>query len=126
MVARLIGLLIAAQGVLGLADPETFVTMVRRFQTAPVIYLAAVIRALFGVVLVVAAPASRAPRSLRALGVLVLLGGVLTPFIGTRFGELVLGWWAEGGAGVVRAWAGVALALGAFIVYATTPRRRSA
>jgi hypothetical protein len=126
LAALVIGVLITAQGVLGLAVPEMFVGMVRRFQTPPVIYAAAILRALFGLILVLAAPTSRAPKSLRILGVLILIGGLLTPFIGARFGQLVLGWWWEGGAGVVRGWAGVALALGAFIVYATAPSRRAA
>jgi len=52
--ALLIGLLIAAQGVLGLAAPELFASVVMAFQTPPVIYLAAVIRIAFGVVLVLA------------------------------------------------------------------------
>jgi len=121
-----IGLLIVAQGVLGLFAPDLFVGLVREFQTPPVIYAAAVIRFVFGVVLFRVAPLSRAPTALRGLGVLVAIGGLLTPFIGIPFARMVLGWWSDGGPAIVRIWAAAALLLGAFIVYATLPVRRTA
>ena len=88
------------------------------------IYVAAVIRFVFGVVLFRAAPASRVPVALRVLGLLIALGGLLTPFIGVSFARVVLGWWAD--PLIVRVWAAGALSLGALIVYATTPTRRAA
>jgi hypothetical protein len=124
--ALFIGLLICALGTLGIATPEVFVRTVRFFQTPPTLYLALVIRVAVGVVLVLAAPASRAPRVLRVLGFLVVIGGVLTPFVGVRGAEAIIEWWSAGGAPLVRVWAGVALAIGIFIVYAVAGRRRAA
>jgi hypothetical protein len=100
--------------------------MVRFFQLPPVIYVAAVVRVLIGVVLVRAAPASRAPGVLRVLGVVVAIGGLLTPLVGTRAAEVILGWWTSGGPAVVRVWAGFALVLGVIILYAVAPKRRAA
>lgn len=119
-----IGLLIVLQGVVGLAVPELFVGIVRWFQEPPVIYVAAVIRFAFGVVLFRAAPLSRAPMVLRALGLLIALGGLLTPFIGIPFARVVLGWWSD--PVIVRVWAAAALCLGVLIVSATMPARRAA
>ncbi len=102
--ALLIGILIVAQGILGLATPNLFVALVRAFQEAPVIYAAAVVRFVFGAVLFFAAPASRVPLALRGLGALIALGGLLTPFVGVSFARMVLGWWSEGSATVVRTW----------------------
>jgi len=116
-----IGLVIVAQGVLGLVAPDLFVGLVRTFQAPPVIYAAAVIRFAFGVVLFRAAPFSRASFALRGLGALIALGGILTPLIGIPFARMVLGWWSEGGPALVRIWASVALLLGAFILYAASP-----
>jgi uncharacterized membrane protein len=124
--ALLIGILIIAQGLLGLAMPNLFVGLVRAFQETPIIYAAALIRFIFGTVLFFAAPASRAPVALRGLGALIALGGLLTPLIGVPFARVVLGWWSEGGATVVRMWAAAALGLGAFVLYATAPGRRAA
>jgi len=124
--ARLMGLVVAAQGVVGLIAPDAFVSFVRFFQTSPVIYAATVVRIAFGVALVRAANRSRAPIALQALGIVIVLGGVLTPFVGARFAQVIMGWWAEGGAPVVRGWSLASLAIGLFVLYATQMNRRAA
>jgi hypothetical protein len=78
--ARLIGLLIVAQGILGLAYPDLFFRLVQAFQVPPVIYLAAVVRVVFGVVLFLVAGAARASIGLRILGGLIAVWGALSPF----------------------------------------------
>lgn len=92
-------------------------------QSAPLIHVAALVRFAIGVVLFMAAPASRVPLGLRLVGAAIAAGGLLTPFVGAQFAALILGWWSEGGARVVRVWAGAGLALGAFLAYAAAPRR---
>ncbi len=72
-----------------------------------------------------AAPKSRAPIALRIIGALILLGGLLTPFLGTHLAAIIMGWWSQG-PGIIRAWAIAAAILGAFIVYAAGPKRRAA
>ncbi len=122
--ALVIGLGIMAQGVIGLAFPDAFVGAVTFMQTPPTIYAAAVIRVAFGVVLFRAATESRAPIFLRALGALITIGGLLTPFFGIRLGEVILDSWSAGGPAVVRAWAAGSLIIGGLIVSAVAPRRR--
>jgi hypothetical protein len=124
--ALLVGMLIVAEGILGIAAPDPFLKAVRSFQTTPVIYLAAAIRLVFGVVLVRAAPTSRAPRVLRVFGYLMVIGGLLTPFVGGQAARVILDWWSAGGPGLVRVWAAAAAALGIFIVYLVAPKRRLA
>ena len=126
VLALFAGLLIAAEGALGLVAPSAFVRMVQFFQLPPVIYVAAVVRVMIGIVLVRTAPASRAPRFLRVLGLFVAIGGLITPLVGARAAEVILGWWGSGGPAVIRVWAGFALALGVIISYAVTPTRRAA
>ncbi|WP_157256333.1 hypothetical protein [Pelomonas sp. Root1217] len=123
--ALLLGVIVALQGVVGLVAPDAFVDVVRFFQTPPTIYFAAVVRMAFGLVLVRAARHARAAVGLRALGIAIVIGGALTPFLGVQLAQVILGWWAEGGAAVVRAWAFASLAIGAFIIYATSQSRRS-
>lgn len=118
LVTLLIGLLIAVQGLLGLAAPDLFVRVIRFFQNSPVIYLAAIIRVAVGVALVRAAPASRARRGLQILGIIIVVGGLLTPFVGERAAHVILDSWSAGGPGIVRLWASIALAIGVFILYA--------
>jgi hypothetical protein len=126
LVALFIGLFIAALGMLGVAAPKTFLLTVSFFQVPPAIYLAAVIRTIVGVVLVGAAPASRAPKVLRVLGFVIVIGGLLTPFVGIWLGDVIIDWWSAWGNGMVRLWDGAGAALGAFIIYAVAPKRRAA
>lgn len=126
MAAFAIGVMIFAQGVVGLVSPEIFTAIVRAFQISPVIYLAAIARVLIGVILLVAASASRTPRLLRGLGVLVTIGGLLTPLVGAQIAKVILSWWTEGGPSVVRSWACVSLLVGALVIYATALRRKHA
>jgi hypothetical protein len=125
ILALLIGVLLVVQGILGLAAPDVFVGTIRFIQTPPVMYLAAVERVVIGVVLVCAAPGSRAPTFLRVFGFLIIIRGLLTPFIGVWAAQHILGWWSAGGSAVVRVFAGVSLVLGLLIVYAVARERRS-
>jgi hypothetical protein len=123
LLALLIGVLLVVQGLLGITAPEVFVSTIRFMQAPPVIYGAAVLRVAFGIVLVIAAPRSRAPMFLRIFGSIIVIGGLLTPFMGVWAAQHILGWWAAGGTAVVRVFAGVSLVLGALVVYAIARRR---
>ena len=122
--AFLIGVLIVFQGVLGLLLPQLFLDLVREFRYPPGIYVAAIVRIAFGLVLCFAAPTSRAPALLLVLGVFIVAGGLLTPYFGIYFAHLILGWWSDGRGHMVRSWALFAVVLGAFVTWAATPRRR--
>ena len=124
--ALFIGLFVVAIASLGIAAPGIFLEAARFFQVTPVIYLAAVVRVVIGIIFIGAAPASRAPQVLRVLGVLVVIAGLITPFGGVYLAQLILQWWSAGGPALVRACAAVGLALGIFIVYAFAPDRRAA
>jgi hypothetical protein len=126
LAALLIGVLVMAQGLLGLASPIMLAAVVDTIQLPPVIYMAAAVRVLFGIALVLAASRSRAPKMLRCLGALIFIAGLLTPFFGLQFAQLVLAAWSEGGPSLVRAWASAVLLLGAFVVYANIPSHRAA
>ena len=120
--ALIIGLLVAALGLVGMAAPEVLLRLVWKIHLPPALYLAALLRVAFGIVVILAAPDSRLPTALRILGVIMILAGVLTPFFGVQIAELAL----KSGAkdpGTIRAFAAVALALGGFIVYAAGARR---
>lgn len=121
--AFLIGALIVFQGVIGMIWPDLFLGLVREFQYPPVIYIAAIVRVAFGLVLCFAAPASRAPTLLQVLGVFIVAGGLVTPYFGIYFAHLILGWWSDGGGVMVRGWATFAIVLGSFIAWAAWPVR---
>jgi hypothetical protein len=126
VLALLIGVLLIMQGLLGIVAPDAFVGVVRFFQTPSMIYVAAALRIAIGIVLFCAVTESRLPIFLRVFGILIVIGGVLTPFVGVQFAHTILALWASRGPGLVRLFAVVSLALGLFTVYAVTPTRRKA
>jgi hypothetical protein len=126
VLAFLIGVLLVIQGLVGIVAPDAFVGVVRFFQTPPIVYVAAALRIAIGIVLLCAVTGSRLPIFLRVFGVLIVIGGVLTPFVGVQFAHAILALWASRGPGLVRLFALVSLALGLFTVYAVAPTRRNA
>jgi hypothetical protein len=117
---------IAALGALGVASPETLVEVVRVFETPVGLYAAAAIRLAYGAALFLVAPASRAPRTLRVLGVVIFVAGILTPLVGLRRVAELLDWWSGLGPGFLRAWGAVAFMVGLSLVHVTFPRARVA
>ena len=126
VIALVIGVLLIIQGLLGIVAPDAFVKVIRLFQSPPMLYVAAALRIAIGIVLICAATGSRLPMFLRIFGVFVMIGGVLTPFVGVQFGHTILGFWSSQGRGWVRLFAVFSLALGLFTAYAVTPIRRRA
>jgi hypothetical protein len=124
VLALLVGLFIAAVGMLGVASPHGLLTAVRFIVTPRGLYLVAALRVVFGVVLVLVAPSSRAPRVLRLLGVVMLVAGLTTPLFGVDRAHAMLDWWSARGSTFMRLWAGLPVALGAFVVYAVAPGAR--
>jgi hypothetical protein len=124
VLAFLVGLLLIMQGLGGIVVPDIFVSVVRFFQTPSIVYVAAALRIAIGIVLLCAVTESRLPIFLGVFGVLIVIGGALTPFVGVRFAHVILALWASRGPGLVRVFAAVSLMLGLFTVYAVTSPRR--
>jgi hypothetical protein len=90
------------------------------------VYVAAALRIAIGTAVLCAVPGSRLPMFLRIFGVLIVIGGVLTPFVGVQFAHMILALWSSRGSGLVRLFALVSLALGLLTSYAVAPIRRNA
>jgi hypothetical protein len=120
-IALAFSLLVAAVGVLGLVSPSRIRIIQRYFERPAGLYVAAAVRLAMGAAVLLAAPASRAPAVLRIVGVVIIVAGVITAFLGRdRFRGLVA-WWSARGSAFVRAWAAVALAFGLLLAYALLP-----
>ena len=79
MIALILSMLLVTLGTLGLVSLQRLADLARRFLTPGGLVLAAVIRILFGVVLVVAAPNARAPEFVRVIGIISIVAGGMTP-----------------------------------------------
>ena len=78
LLAMALGFVVAAIGVLGVAAPLVLLEFGRLLQSANALYIVAALRIVFGVILLWAAPNSRTPRTLRILGIFIIIAGLLT------------------------------------------------
>jgi hypothetical protein len=127
LLALLLGVLIAAVGLVGMAAPSVLLEFGRSLQTAGALYAVAAVRIAFGVLLWSAASASRMPRTFRVIATIVIVAGLLTPFFGVERTQAMLTWWSSQGQLFMRASTSLAVILGVFIIYAfASPRRADA
>jgi hypothetical protein len=121
--ALAVALFAIAVGLVGLVSPESLVTVGRYVVTPVGLYAVTALRVGIGLLLMLVAPISRAPRTLRVFGAIVLLAGLTTPLLGVDRVRAILEWEAIHIA-LVRASAVGALAAGGFIAFAVTGGRR--
>jgi hypothetical protein len=127
---RLLGLAIGALVILAsaisFAVPDLRLSLERSVMTPAGLYAIAALRMAIGLVFVLAAPASRAPRTLRVLGLIVIIAGLMTPWFGVARAQAVLNWLVTAGPLLMRFDAGVGMAFGGFLLYVfRTPTRRA-
>jgi hypothetical protein len=122
----IIGAVIAGVGVVGVLAPALLLDLGRSLLSSNGLYGVAAIRVAFGVLLLLVASLSRMPRTLRVIGVIIILNGLVTPFFGVERSEALLNWFSMRGPAFVRVMALLAIAFGAFVVYVVSPRRQPA
>jgi hypothetical protein len=120
----LVAFLLAVIGLTGVIAPDCLM-MIGRHSVTPVgLCIVAALRISIGLVLARAAPISRAPTTLRILGVIAVIAGVATLLVGAERAQAILEWWFGQGPVFLRLSAGVALVLSGFIAYSLIPARR--
>ena len=122
--ALLVALFTIGIGMGGLISPESGTDFRRLYFATPVrLYAAAAVRVAMGLVVILSATASRAPKTLRALGALMCMQGLSATLLGPEHARTVLEWEARQGPALLRVGAAVALAAGGFMAFAVTGRR---
>ena len=127
--AFVFGLCISAVGAVGILVPSGLVWIAQHSVTSGAFYVIATARVAFGLVRILVASASRAPKTLRVLGYLILISGIttaLTGLLAIERARAIIEWWLQQGSGVVRLTGVLVLALGGFVAYACAPVRRAA
>jgi len=118
---RLLGLVIGALVILAsaisFAAPDLRLSLEGSMMTPVGLYAIAALRIAIGLVFVFAAPASRALRTLRVLGLIVIIVGLATPWFGVARAQAAVNWLASAGTIFMRLDAGLGMALGVFLVY---------
>jgi hypothetical protein len=119
--ALLVALFTIVVGIVGLVSPDSVTTIRRLYFATPVrLYAAASLRVAMGLVLILGAPSSRAPKTLRVLGAVVCMQGLAAALFGPDRARAILEWEAMQGTALLRAGAMVALASGGFVAFAVT------
>lgn len=126
--AFVITLVIMAIGAVGVVVPSGLVWIAQHSFTSGAFYVIATARIAFGLMLVSAASVSRAPKTLRVLGYLILIAGIttaLTGLMGIERARNIIEWWVQQGPSIVRFTGLGVLALGGFVAFACAPARLS-
>ena len=119
--AFLVALFALIVGIVGLVSPDSVMTVRRLYFSTPVgLYAAGAVRVAMGLVVILSAPASRAPKTLRALGAVMCMQGLAATLLGPDRARAILEWEAMQGAALLRVGAAVALATGGFVAFAVT------
>jgi hypothetical protein len=124
--AFVLALLISAVGAVGILVPSALVWIAQHSVTSGAFYVIATVRVAFGLVLISVASVSRAPKTLRVLGYLILIAGItaaLTGLVAIERARAIIELWLQQGSGVVRVTGVLVLALGGFVAYACAPTR---
>jgi len=121
--ALLVAVFTVALSVMGLVSPDS-VTAIRRqnFATPTGTYTAAGVRLTMGLVVILAATASRTPKILRLLGVVMCMQGVSAALLGPAHARAILEWETMRPA-LLRSGAIVALLSGVFMAVTLIGRR---
>ena len=124
LLTSLMALAIAAVGILGMVAPGLLLELARPLTTGTGLLGVAVVRVMFGVLLLLLAPASRVPGIIRVIGLVIVIAGILTPFFGIAAGALT--WISGQDLRLMRAVAILPFVFGLFIVYAINSPRSTA
>jgi hypothetical protein len=122
----IIGAVIAGIGVVAVVAPSVLLDFGRSLLSSNGLYAIAAVRVAFGVLLLLVARLSRMPITVRVIGAVIIINGLVTPLFGIERSEALLNWFSIQGPAFVRVMATFAIAFGAFIAYVVSPRRHSA
>jgi hypothetical protein len=111
----LIALLMILLGLTGVFWPIGLIDFARWSFTPKGIYVAAAVRVVIGLVLLLAAGATATPKTVRVIGAILLAAGIATAFLNADTAQRVASWWLENGEDRLRITACLPLAVGIFL-----------
>ena len=124
--ASIVGVLFILAGLAGVIFPEALLTVGQNLVTPTGLYVVAGLRVGIGFVFILAASASRLPKTIRVLGAIILVAGLVTPLVGADRSRAMLESWAAQGSVYIRMLAAVGIVIGAFITFVFVAPRRTA
>lgn len=122
--AFVIGLLIIVVGATGIVAPPVLLWIAQHPVTTVELYIIAVVRVAVGSLLLAVASTSRAPKTLRVLGAITVIAGIVTPFLGVVRVQAMTDWLVQQGPRFLRLVGVVALLIGGLLAYTCAPAPR--
>jgi hypothetical protein len=124
VIVAVIGWIIVAEGLLGIARPHLLLTAVVNWPSDLRLYITVGSRIVIGLLLFLAAPHCRFPRSTSAIGVITFVAGIVYAFLGaSRLGQMVQ-FIATMPSGTIQLLYVLAIILGAFLVFTGSSKKR--
>ena len=124
LIVALIGWIIVAIGLLGIARPHLIPTAVLAWPPDLLVYITVGTRIVLGLLLFFAAPSCRLPRFTRVIGVIAVLSGIVSALIGASRLESIVQWMSAKPSGVIRLMYTLDIILGAFLAYSGSQKRK--
>ncbi len=120
VLAFAVALFIFVMGAWGVFAPGSIFAFISGWSSKSGFWLAVVLRLCFGLALWFAAPETRLPILLRALGAVAILSAASLPIVGFERFERVLQWWTGHPPFVMRLWSLLATAIGGIVLWSLT------
>jgi uncharacterized protein YjeT (DUF2065 family) len=114
------GVLSLGVGLTMLASPAHMRRGLDKAITRTMLPVISMVRIGIGIALVLAAPSTRLPAFIWALGLLVILRGVALPMLGFDRSRKLADWWAAKPDRTIRGWSLLVILLGALLLWAAT------
>lgn len=117
ILARFIGIVITGMGV-GLAlNPKVFKVIINFWKQGKKVYIAGIVRLVFGTIFLLIAPACKLPAVISVLGALMIIGGIIIFLIGPVRMQNIFSWWEKKPPLIMRLMGLIALTIGALVLY---------
>jgi hypothetical protein len=121
-----IAVFVMVVGGIAMLAPDRLFALGQFVATTTGLYVVGAIRSVIGLVLILGAPRSRAPRTFRVIGAVVVVAGLATPIFGVERTRAVLAWEADQGSASIRVGGAIAVAMGGLLAFAMKGRGEGA
>lgn len=120
VLALAVALFIFVMGAWGVFAPASIFAFISSWSSKSRFWLAVLLRLCFGLSFWFAAPDTRLPMLLRALGALMIVSAAVLPLVGFQRFERIIAWWTGQSVFVMRLWSLLALAIGGLVLWTLT------
>jgi len=123
ILVALVGWMLVAIGLLGIARPHLMLAWVLSWPTDVRLYVTVATRIILGLVFIFAAPKCRFPRFIYAIGIIALIAGLVYLFLGASRLEAIVQWMSGQSTVFIQLLYAATAIFGALLVYSGFKRR---